>query len=63
MIVSWKQTCNLFDLTILWKKLVLTGLNREVSGNSNTITDTYSDGNNNAFDIDERVIEGIHQTI
>ena len=63
MIVSRKRTRNLFDLTTLWKKLVLTGLDREVSGNPDTVTDTHLDGDNDDFDIDEHVIEGIRQTI
>jgi len=45
-IVSRKRTRNLFDLTSLWKKMVLSGYDKEVSNQPGTSTDTHLDGDN-----------------
>jgi hypothetical protein len=63
MIVSRKRTQNLFDLTTLWKKLVLTGYDREVSDRPATFIDTHDDGDNGDFDADDYIDEGNAQTI
>ena len=58
MIVSRKRTCNLFDLTTLWKKLVLSGFDHEVSDHSATVIDTHIDGDNDNSNVDEYIPEG-----
>jgi len=50
-IVSRKRTRNLFDLTSLWKKMVLAGYDKEVSTHPGTLTDTHLEGDN-AYDSD-----------
>ena len=62
-IVSRKRTRNLFDLTTLWKKLVLTGYDREVSDHPGTVADTHIDGDNADSDSDEYAPEGVSQTV
>ena len=63
MIVSRKRTQNLFDLTSLWKKLVLTGYDREVSDHPATGADTHNDGDNADSDSDQYAPEGVDHTI
>ena len=46
MIVSRKRTLNLFDLTTLWKKIVLAGYEQDVFQHPGTPLDTHSDGDN-----------------
>jgi hypothetical protein len=59
-IVSRKRTRNLFDLTSLWKKMVLTGYDKEVSTHPGTLTETHADGDNaNDSDGDDDVDQGL----
>ena len=58
MLVSRKRTRNLFDLTTLWKKMVLTGYDREVSDHPGTTVDTHIDGDNEDSDLDQDTVEG-----
>ena len=63
MIVSRKRTRNLFDLTTLWKNIVLAGYDREVSDHPATVVDTRNDGDNANYDSDEYTSEGVRHTI
>lgn len=58
MIVSRKRTQNLFDLTSLWKKLVLTRYKHKVSDHPDMIIDTGNDQDSKDFDLNQHVIEG-----
>jgi hypothetical protein len=63
MIVSRKRTRNLFDLTSLWKKMVLTGYDQEVSDHPATVTDTHNDGDNGDSDAEQYVAQGLDQLV
>lgn len=58
MLVSRKRTLNLFDLTSLWKKIVLTGYEQEVLDRPGTAVDTHTDGDNDDSDVDQDTVEG-----
>ena len=57
MIVSRKRTRNLFDLTSLWKKMVLSGYDKEASNQVSTAIDTHFDGDNDDYNVDQDIVE------
>ena len=59
VIVSRKRTRNLFDLTALWKRIVLAGYDREVSDHPATAVDTFTERDNDNYDIDQDAAEGL----
>jgi len=52
MIVSRKRTRNLFDLTTLWKKLVLSNMEQQILPDNHDIASQNIDDTNVDMDID-----------
>jgi hypothetical protein len=54
MIVSRKRTRNLFDLTTLWKKLVLSNMEQQVLPDNHDLVSQNIAGTNSDMDIDSQ---------
>jgi hypothetical protein len=54
MIVSRKRTHNLFDLTTLWKKLVLSNMEQQILPDNHDLISQNIDISNDDMDIDDQ---------